>query len=153
MSPTGRIHGQIVVRCARLLAEHVEARRLPLDVVCGEVGFVLQRSPDSVRGADVAVVRQQPDAPRREAEGFVEGPPDLVVEVRSPGNRPGEIDRKIADYLAAGAMVVWDVDPQAATVTVHRKGRKARALRGADRLDGGPVLPDLDAPVRAVFGE
>ena len=153
MSPAGRTHGRIVLRCGRILADHVESRALPYDVVVGDVGFVLHRSPDSVRGADVAVIRRRADATAREAEGFVEGPPELVVEVRSPGDRPGEIDRKIADCLAAGAAVVWDVDSRTETVTVHRKGRRARGLRGTDRLDGGTVLPDLDATVRALLGE
>lgn len=151
-SPTGRSHGRVVVRCAELLARHVREEALALEVLAGDVGFVLRRSPDSVRGADVAVVPTAPAGPDDDDERFVEGPPAFAVEVRSPNDRPGEVERKIADYLAAGAAVVWDLDPRGDTLTVHRRGRRPRTLRGDQVADAKPVLPRFAEPVRALFG-
>lgn len=152
-SPTGRSHGRVVVRCAELLARHVRERGLALEVVAGDVGFVLRRSPDSVRGADVAVVARPRAGSRDDDDRFVEGPPALAVEVRSPNHRPGEAERKIAEYLAAGAVVVWDLDPGKGTLTVHRRGRRPRTLRGDAAADAKPVLPGFAEPVRALLGE
>jgi Uma2 family endonuclease len=53
-------------------------------------------------------------------DGFVEGPPDFAVEVRSENDYgPAaelEMEAKRADYFAAGTRVVWDVDPTAREV-------------------------------------
>jgi len=43
--------------------------------------------------------------------------PDVVVEVRSPSERRGLRERKIARYLATGSVLVLDVDP--ATRKIH----------------------------------
>ncbi|MBV8222688.1 MAG: Uma2 family endonuclease, partial [Candidatus Eremiobacteraeota bacterium] len=45
--------------------------------------------------------------------------PDVVVEVKSPGDRKADIDEKIRVYLAAGTSVVFFVDPKRETVTIH----------------------------------
>lgn len=46
---------------------------------------------------------------------FVEGPPALAVEVRSEEDYGPAAEQRMtakrADYLAAGTLVVWDVDP------------------------------------------
>ena len=52
--------------------------------------------------------------------------PDLVVEVLSPDDRPGEILEKIADYVGAGIPYIWIVDPYERTLAavengIHRK--------------------------------
>lgn len=55
---------------------------------------------------------------------FIEGAPDLAVEVRSEGDygraAETEMASKRADYFAAGTKVVWDVDPVAREVHVYR---------------------------------
>jgi Uma2 family endonuclease len=37
--------------------------------------------------------------------------PDLVIEILSPDDEPGEIIEKIADYTGAGIPYIWIVDP------------------------------------------
>lgn len=44
--------------------------------------------------------------------------PELVIEVVSPGQSFGEPARKARDYLAAGVLRVWIVDPQVRSITV-----------------------------------
>ena len=55
--------------------------------------------------------------------GFVEGGPTFAVEVRSENDygpaKDTEYADKRADYFEAGALVVWDVDPQGKTVTKY----------------------------------
>ena len=55
---------------------------------------------------------------------FVEGPPDLAVEVRSKGEygdaAEAEMAAKRADYFEAGTTVVWDVDTRAGLIHVYR---------------------------------
>ncbi len=75
--------------------------------------------------------------------------PDVVVEVRSPGDRQRDIDEKIRVYLAAGTMVVFLVDPETKTVTV-RDVRETRTIGIDDTLEY-PALVGFSLPVRALF--
>ena len=55
---------------------------------------------------------------------FIEGPPKFAAEVRSENDysdaAEAEMADKRADYFAAGALVVWDVDPLAECIHVYR---------------------------------
>jgi Uma2 family endonuclease len=122
MSPAGFEHGVITQRIAAFLHAHVAARQLGV-VTAAETGFLLARSPDTVRAPDVAFVAQA-RLPRGRAVGFFEGAPDLAIEVLSPSETRDEAARarataKISDWLAAGCLEVWSVDPGARTMTVH----------------------------------
>lgn len=86
---------------------------------------------------------------------FVEVVPDLVVEVISPSNTPGEMTIKLAEYAAAGVALVWYVDPDAKEVTVYPKGKeRGKKVLGVDGvLDGGSVLPGFTLPVATIFAK
>jgi Uma2 family endonuclease len=141
-------HGATALRIARLLAELVE--RHDLGRVVGEAGFMLARGPDTVRGPDASFVSTERLAGHR-GETFFEGAPDLAVEVISPSSSMSSVAEKTRDYLAAGARLVWNVDPERATVTVHARDRRPAVLAGEDRLEGGDVLPGFSIPVRRLF--
>src|SRR6266536_5599790 len=94
--PPGFRHGEITVRLASALMMHVDAHHLGR-VVGGDAGFKLRSDPDTVRGADIAVVSWE-RLPQRSPVGFPALGPDLVVEVLSPGDRPGETLAKVADW-------------------------------------------------------
>ncbi|HEY0778602.1 MAG TPA: Uma2 family endonuclease, partial [Gemmatirosa sp.] len=141
----------VAVDIGVLVANHVKQHRLGRVLASG-AATRLRRAPDLVRCPDsmfVSTARLGGGISR----GVLEGPPDLAVEVRSPNDRPGEVGRKIADYLAHGVRTVWDVDPDARTITVHRPGALPRALRGDDVLDCGEVLPGFRVATRDVFAD
>jgi Uma2 family endonuclease len=79
--------------------------------------------------------------------------PDLAVEVLSPSNTAEEMERKLRDYFAAGARLVWLVDPAARTVAVYTAPDQSTSLREDQTLDGGPVLPGFTLPLRDLFAE
>ncbi len=54
---------------------------------------------------------------------FAELPPDLAVEVLSPGNTTKEMNDKLDDYYRAGVRLVWFVDPRRRTVEVFTAAR------------------------------
>jgi Uma2 family endonuclease len=76
-------------------------------------------------------------------------PPEIIVEVRSPNDRPGFREEKIRRYLAWGCPLVFDVDPLPRTIVVHTGGR-VYTLRLDDRFSD-PVVPWLEFDVRDVF--
>src|SRR5690606_29199513 len=83
----GVLHGRWGLRLGRLLDEFVEAGGHGVVVV--ESGTLLERDPDTVRGPDVAFYSHERIPEDAYATTFW-GPPDLAVEITSPGNRVSE---------------------------------------------------------------
>lgn len=151
MAAAGFRHGAVIMNVAVPLGHHVKDHGL--GVVCGaETGFVLARDPDTVLAPDVAFVRRE----RISASGlpvtFWEGAPDLAVEVISPSDTRREVADKVASWLAAGTRLVWVVDPNHATVTIHEPDGTPRRLAEADVLDGAPLFPGFSLPVADIVG-
>jgi len=152
MGPPGGAHGKIVSRICVRLSEHVN-RAGAGEVLVGDVGFVLSlpADPERVRAADVAYVSRARLPGGEVPDGYLTGAPDLAVEVLSPSDDPIDIQQKVQDFLAAGALLVWIVAPRARTVTVYRPDGSARFLRDEDVLDGEQVLPGLAVPLTELF--
>lgn len=138
--------GAIAAEVGHRISTHVEPRGL--GTVLAAAGFVLARAPDTVRAPAVAFLR----AGRAGGAGYVEGAPDLAVEVVSPFDPPGHVREKVPEWLKAGAMAVWVVDPRARTVAVHEAGRKPCTFGESEVLRGGDILPGFELPVREIFG-
>ena len=149
MPPAGGEHGRVAFNLARELGVHVKARGLGT-VYAAETGFVLGRNPDTVRAPDVAFIRAERRGETATAR-FIPGAPDLAVEVLSTHDTHRSLAAKAADWLAAGARLLWVVDPEARTVTVHRPGAEPLVLGEDERLDGDDVVPGFRLPVADIF--
>ncbi len=141
-------HDQVRRKLERLLEDFVVPRGL--GAVFGETGFVLARDPDTVRGPDISFVVRERLA-GIDYRRFIDGPPDLAIEIFSPSNRPYQIRTKVADYLAAGCRLVWVVDPERRRVTTYRTLLAPRVLGPDDTLEGDDVLPGWSIPVESIF--
>ena len=93
-----------------------------------ETGFLLARNPDVVRAPDAAYVRQERVDEIGPMQGYWPGPPDLAVEVVSPGDRGSEVDEKIATWLAYGTRLVIAVYPRERRVRVTQSDSVGREL-------------------------
>ena len=92
-----------------------------------ETGFIVERDPDTVRGADVGLRAGRTARRRsRNPEKYIPFAPDLAVEVLSPNDRADEVEEKVQLWLRAGSLLVWVVDPENRTVVVHRPRSRAR---------------------------
>jgi Uma2 family endonuclease len=146
MLPTGGQHGQLAMEIGHHLANFVSHRGVGT-VLAAETGFVLSREPDTVRAPDAAFVRSG----REIGEAFIEGAPELAVEVLSPSDRPGYIREKVAEWLEAGAEAVWVLDPRKQTAEIHVAARPPQLLGIEDTLQGGDVLPGFELPMTKLF--
>lgn len=139
----GRLAGR-VLRAVVLWAEQHDAG----EVLSADTGFVLRRDPDTVRAPDVAFVRKGRPVPDH---AFIEGAPDVAIEVLSRDVSMREVTRKVRDYLGAGASQVWILDPEDRTLTVHSPGGHSLALGADGTLEGGEVLPGFRLELRTIF--
>lgn len=149
MSPAGSRHAVLATQIAALLHAYTTSHRLGAVMTPG--GFKIASDPDTVREPDVAFVHKRRIPATGVPDGFWPGPPDLAVEIKSPGDRGSKIRAKIRDYLTHGVILVWVVDPKAGTVTVHQPRMPPVTLGGADDLDGGDVLPGFSCPIHRIF--
>jgi Uma2 family endonuclease len=84
--------------------------------------------------------------------GFLDGAPDLAIEILSPTNTIEEIDSKLAEYFENGARLVWVINPNQHHVLVYRSAQEPdRLLKSADFLDGEEVVPGFTLPVADLF--
>jgi Uma2 family endonuclease len=150
MTPSAFLHGAIVVALTRRLAQHVDDQALGI-VTGAETGFLLARSPDTVRAPDVAFVKRERIERLGVPAEFWSGAPDLAVEVTSPGDTPLEVEAKVRDWLTAGAGVVWVVNPKLRRVTVWRGNFQARILSEHERLEGEDIVPGFGCQVSELF--
>ncbi len=147
MSPPGTRHGSAALRLAAFLFSHVDSNNLGR-LYAAETGFKLESDPDTVLAPDIAFIA-------RERAGILSdffhlGPPDLAVEVLSPSDREGKVERKTALWLELGAKSVWNVDSRKRTVEVNRADGERKLFHESDELVDDTV-PGFRVAVSKIF--
>jgi len=138
----------LTLQLGKWLEEHPTGRIFfaPFDVVFSHVDVV---EPDllymsNARAADILTLAN------------VQGVPELVVEIGSPGTRKRDETVKRALYERAGVSEYWVVDPELEVVRVYRRDgeRFARphelAMEAGDLLTTS-LLPGLELPLPEIF--
>jgi Uma2 family endonuclease len=145
----GYFESKVAIALAFFLHQYLEAN--PIGEIAGEDG-PCETLPEHVRKPDVAFtsfqrIRNQ-SRPTRKALPFS---PDLAVEILSPSNTVAEMEKKVKEYFATGARLVWHIEPEL---------RTARAFTAPDRwedvpangvLRGGEVLPGFELYLARLF--
>jgi Uma2 family endonuclease len=146
MPPPMPRHGR--VQRAVAVALDQAARKAGSGMVVTECGFRL--AANVVRAPDVAFIREErlTDIPW---DRYCEFGPDLAVEILSPDDNAGRLQRKITQYLKAGTHTVWVLDPETVTVNVYQKPGAFRTLTADDSIDAPELLPGFSIPVRTLF--
>ena len=112
---------------------------------------IVQQDPLLVRQPDVLFVSQE----RAGILGdWINGGPDLVVEILTDFNRGGYLERKLADYARIDVRECWLVCMAMRTVDVWRQeGGKwwLVCMRGPGEPLKSSVLPGLDLNVAEIF--
>jgi Uma2 family endonuclease len=144
MLPPKAPHGVCCSKIHLRLGTFVETNKLGT-VCCNDTGFITERDPDTVRGADVAfwTTERLAELPK----GYIEVLPDLAVEVVSPSDHFTRVQKKVNHYLTKGVRLLWVVDPEDRSLTVYRPDKPLRILGERDTLSGEEVLPGFSCPV------
>ena len=133
-------HQSLVFEIALALGNHVKAYP--------ELGKVLTGPLDVRIPGPEGEERYQPDVMffthehlDRLLGGLPVGPPDLAVEVLSPGTRTYDLNDKRLGYARSGVQELWIVDPKGQEVRVYLLQRDAE--RAAVVKQGGSLRTGL----------
>ena len=102
---------------------------------------------------DLVVYRRERvprDAHGQVAEYFTT-PPDVVVEIVSPGQSKTRLLARCRWYVAQGARLAILADPRRRVVRLFRPGAESRDMRGSDLLDLSDVLSGFTLTVDELF--
>lgn len=149
--PPNTRHQAISVRLLLILGTFVETQRLgqifsaPTGVVLSEHDVV---QPDLlfIAAARATIIREM----------LIEGAPDLVIEIVSPGSRRIDQVLKRRQYERCGVKEYWIVDPELETVRIYRSepaGYGTGTELSAERQDHltSALLPGFTAAVSEIF--
>jgi Uma2 family endonuclease len=143
-------HGEILINAGVLLKSY--ARQHPGWIVSGgDPGTKLRRTPDTLRGPDVAILKAERRPIGKGEAGWLEGAPEVAVEVISDSQSVAGQIQKALDYLQAGAEMVWLLDPEPERLLLVTPPNQIRILGPDDTLDGGETLPGFACAVREFF--
>ena len=156
MEPAGGEHGNIAFKIGGRLLAFIEEHDLG-EGFAAETGYILKHAQkegeqDTVRGIDVSFIRKEHIPPGGVPKKFIPFPPDLAVEVVSPGDTKREVAEKVQEYLDFGVPLVWVVRPKEKTVTVYRANGDIETKQGDEVLSGEDVVPGFVLAMNQIFG-
>jgi Uma2 family endonuclease len=105
------------------------------------------------RVPDVAVYRWERiplDEQGRVVDDFFE-PPDIAVEIASPGQRRSRLLQRCRRLVDAGVRVALLIQPADESVTVVWPGQEPERLTAGQILDLSQIIPGLQLDVAALF--
>jgi Uma2 family endonuclease len=148
------VDGQLVERDVGARASYVAGQiHRSLDDFCsphrlgwvfpGGVGYqCFQDVPSNVRRANVSFIHlDRLPVVQAHEEGHIHLAPDLAVEVIASNEFADEVHIKTQEFLAAGARLVWVVNPATRRVRVYRADGSVAELGETDDITGEDVLP------------
>ncbi|MBX3070977.1 MAG: Uma2 family endonuclease [Thermomicrobiales bacterium] len=141
-------HAKVVGILAMLLGIHIRREKLG-DLFVGDPMVLLQRDPDTVLAPDIAFVSAE--RLPLEDSAFMTIPPDIAIEVVSPGNSPGEIERKVALFLRGGVRSVWVVYPRQRQIVIHAPEIAPRVFGEGEVVTDPDTLPGFSFSLSDVF--
>ena len=152
MTRRNRRHSRVTSKLAQALQNWLDRQPLPRgEVLTGDAGFRLRRDPDTAVGVDVAFISADMAANIPDDVFLIDGAPSLAVEILSPSDKHEDITDKVREYLKSGVKLVWIVDPDFQTVTVHQAGAEPALFNRQHELSGGAVLAGFQVPVGELF--
>lgn len=77
--------------------------------------------------------------------------PAFVIELVSPSNRGGSMEKKMTEYFKAGSQVVWHIFPEIEQVWVFTSPKTVKICTDQDSCSAAPAVPELELTVDEIF--
>jgi Uma2 family endonuclease len=139
------VHASIQSSLIEMLAPF--ARRRRLGVVLPEARFVAAAWAPV---PDIVFYRRERLRVRRAPEDFSE-PPDLAIEIMSPGQTLTSQIQKCLNFISRGTNIALLIHPEEEAVFVFGAEQPLTVLQGDDRIDLDDLLPGFELTVRQLF--
>jgi Uma2 family endonuclease len=149
VSRPGDRHGSICAMVVYILVGYTLAIKRG-HVTSNDTGIVLERDPDTVRGADVALYMEKVRYRQLKVK-YLKQLPKLIVEVMSPNDRMGRMLKRIAKFLKEGVAMAWLLDPEDETLTIFMSNKEPIVLERDEEVAGLKLLPDFRCKVADFF--
>jgi len=143
-------HGVVAGNAYALLRAYAKSHE-GWSVAVNDPGTKLGHAPDILRGPDVAIVRKERVPSGSGADGWLEGAPDVAVEVIGDAQTHSDLAAKALEFLAAGAKLVWVIDAERERVVQYSRPDHVQVLSAPEDLDGGEALPGFRCRVAELF--
>lgn len=151
----GMESSEIAMRIGILLGAFLKTRRLGHLYGADASYECFPDGPTDVRKPDVSFIRHGRLPGERTPKGHCPIPPDLAIEVVSPGDLAYELEEKIEQYQSVKIPLIWVVYPQQRTVRVFRSTPTilTSTLHESEILSGEDVLPGFSCKVSEFFSD
>jgi len=136
MPPPKSFHSLVALAVLEALQGYLKQN--PFGRAMPEAGYILSRSPLTIRQPDVSVLSK---ARIHSSDDYFEGAPELAVEVVSPSDIAEDLQIEVDQYLQAGAKRIWIVYPKTKRIHIFHESGSMTALDESQTLDGGDLLP------------
>jgi Uma2 family endonuclease len=140
-------HQRISIRLSAALLQRLDNWGTVLEAPCD----VLLSQEDIVQ-PDILFVRKERNA--IVGELYIQGAPDLVVEILSPATKARDLGTKRKIYSRFGVQEYWIVDPESETVETMVWSEIGYVMAGkygkAGKLNS-PLLPGVKIPLPEIF--
>lgn len=147
MVPLGEhaaLQGELILLLDRLFRPGRVARAFPeLRVTQNGVSLI----------PDVSVYRWEriPRTPKGRIASRFLTPPDLAIEIWSPGETIRELAEKCEAYVANGCLIALLIDHRRETIRVYRPHSPVAIQSGGDRISLDEIAPGAALDVDAIF--
>jgi len=142
---------RIGARIIRILANEADSSGAA-EVFDSSLGYkVFPEDLSKFRKPDASVIRADRLAGIDPTDGFMRIPPDLAVEVLSPGDLAYEMFEKVDEYLRHGFKLIWVVQPNTRTVAIYRADGSHAFLHEENEITGESALPTFRCKVSEFF--
>jgi Uma2 family endonuclease len=150
MGNSGALHGYICSILVMALMNYILPRKLGV-ILDSSTAFTMKNG--NKRSPDISFISKDKLLGLEELpDGFLDGAPDLAIEVLSPNNTIAEIDQKIVEYFENGSRLVWVINLKQHYVLVYRSAQEPdRLLKQSDVLDGEDVIAGFTMPLTELF--
>ncbi|MCS7273476.1 MAG: Uma2 family endonuclease [Fimbriimonadales bacterium] len=144
--PTGGRHGWIEFILAKKLGDYAKDRFFGFG---SSTGFRVVQG--NIRSPDFSLMRKERLPQGEPPVGFIDGAPDLAVEIVLPSEDLNDLYRKVLEYFESGAQQVWLLFPDRKQVYRYTAPLEVEVLRENDMLTGGELLPEFKVRVGELF--
>ena len=150
MGNSGAKHGYVCSTLMILLGGYVRIQKLGA-MFDSSTAFKMKNG--NKRSPDISfVAKERLQGLEELPDGFLDGAPELAIEILSPGNTVEEIHDKLVEYFENGTRLAWVIHPIEQYILVYRSAKEPdRLLKSTDSLDGEDIVPNFSLPVVELF--